>query len=193
MHKPNEWKNWDQQDRDQGARQQTHVWNRDQERGHEDRLHEGRGGGTGNQRRQEAKNLRDSQAALELDWYCDLCGERKFAWRKICDLVPHPGARACQGIRPPMHSDRSVQGAFGDMHCEGCPTVVQARHRGLCPNCSYQNIIPEGVDNGNFGYVRAINRAENRELAGNRGISKIAKWTMASLRGSEIVSCEVPA
>eukprot|EP00972_Heterocapsa_arctica_P057962 8551077-Heterocapsa_arctica.AAC.1 len=71
---------------------------------------------------------------MELDWYCDLCGERKFGGHKICELVPYPGASACQGTRPSRDSHRPFQGASGDLY-----------DRGTCPNWSQYRWRPEAV------------------------------------------------
>eukprot|EP00972_Heterocapsa_arctica_P043440 6412004-Heterocapsa_arctica.AAC.1 len=96
-------------------------------------------------------------------------------------------------MRPPRDSYRSIQGASGDVYCEACPTVVHGRFKGKCPKCAHQNDIPEQLDEGNSSHVRAIHKAENRDLAGNRGFSKIAKWALANLRGNEQLAAELLA
>eukprot|EP00972_Heterocapsa_arctica_P005641 832743-Heterocapsa_arctica.AAC.1 len=65
---------------------------------------------------------------------------------------------------------------MGDLYCEACPNIVHGIYMGKCPYCAHQNDVPEQLGEGDTSYVRSINRAENRNLAGNRGISKLAKW-----------------
>eukprot|EP00972_Heterocapsa_arctica_P041333 6096024-Heterocapsa_arctica.AAC.1 len=55
---------------------------------------------------------------------------------------------------------------------------------GLCYRCLRQNDVPEHIE-GNDKYTRAIHcpgDKEQRALLG--GMSKIAKWTASSLRGT---------